>query len=132
VCPLYDQLWFVSCSLGLTLLVWVILQCQMCPTMVESRAEGGPHWKLGADQGMVEKLSSKEFSPTTLVMVYGPHRSGRSLRWGVVRRSFCKCSQTLSPTLLGVDNDYLEVFASAGCIENFRGECSPFGEIKGF
>jgi len=43
-------------------------------------------------------LSSKELSPTTLVMVYDPYQSGRSLRWGPTRHSLCKCSQTLSPT----------------------------------
>jgi hypothetical protein len=43
-------------------------------------------------------ISSKEFSPTALVRVYDPYRSGRSLRWGPARHSFCKCSHTLSPT----------------------------------
>ena len=43
-------------------------------------------------------MSLKALSLTSLVMVYGPYQSGWSLRWGLARRSFCKCSHTLSPT----------------------------------
>ena len=42
-------------------------------------------------------LSSKALSSMTLVMVCGPYWSGWSLRWGPTKRSFYKCSQTLSP-----------------------------------
>ena len=54
VCPYSNQLWLVPCSRGLTLLVWVVLPCMMFPIEVKSRAKGGLHWTLGADQGMVE------------------------------------------------------------------------------
>ena len=43
-------------------------------------------------------LSWKELSPTALVMLYGPYQGGKILQWGPARRSFYKCSQTLSPT----------------------------------
>jgi len=43
-------------------------------------------------------LSLKALSPMALVMVYGPYRGEQILQWGPARRSFCKCSQTLSPT----------------------------------
>ena len=43
-------------------------------------------------------LNSKALSPIALVMVYDPYQSGRSLWWGPVSLSFCKCNQTLSPT----------------------------------
>jgi len=42
-----------SMHFGWALLVWVVLQCQMCPTTVESMAEGGLHWTLGVYHGTV-------------------------------------------------------------------------------
>ena len=54
VCPWFDQLQLVPCNLDLILWVWVVLQCRMYLAMVESMAEGGPHWTLGAGQGMGE------------------------------------------------------------------------------
>ena len=59
MCPWSNQLWHVPWSLGLTLLVWVVMQCPMCPIMVESKVEGYLHWTLGASQGMVECWAQK-------------------------------------------------------------------------
>lgn len=43
-------------------------------------------------------MSSKEFSPTSLVMVYGAYHSGKSFKWVLTRWSFCKFSQNFLPT----------------------------------
>jgi len=51
--PWFDQWWPVPCSPGWALLMWVVLQCHMCPTTVESMAKGSLHWTMGADQGTV-------------------------------------------------------------------------------
>ena len=53
---------------------------------------------IGCRQRNGGMINSKELSPNSLVMVYDPYRSGRSLRWGPVSLSFYKCNQTLSPT----------------------------------
>jgi hypothetical protein len=57
-------------------------------------------------------LSEKSLSPTTLVMVYGQYRSGKSFQWGPIRRSFCKCNQNLSPpeTYVALDVDHNVAF----------------------
>ena len=64
-CPWYNLWWPVPCSLDLTLLVWVLMQCQRCPIEVGSRDEGGQHWILGADQGMVEYWAQGHCSQQT-------------------------------------------------------------------
>ncbi len=63
VCPWSDQLQLVPCNLDLTLWVWSVQQCEMCLVMVESMGEGGPHWTLGATQGMGECWAKMHYLP---------------------------------------------------------------------
>ena len=75
-----------------------------CSVISEVSNNGGKYGrrratlKTGCKPRKGGMLSTKALSPTTLVMVYGPYRSGRSFWWVPIRHSFYKYNQTLSPT----------------------------------
>ena len=84
-CPWYNLWWHVPCNLGLTLLVWVVLQCWKCLAEVGSRAERGPHWILGAYQVMVEYWAQMNFylQPWWWCMVHiGTGEACIEVQWG--------------------------------------------------
>ena len=96
MCRQYDKFSPIQFILGWTRHVSTTLQPLMCPPVVESMDEGGPHWILGVSHGKGEYLVQNHFHPLPWWW-FKAHMKWENIPIGPVRCSFCKFHQTLLP-----------------------------------